>query len=194
MCKHGKMASARYGLDGSPIVEHKPDDLSQSVVFSFRVILSKNRILYYVVILFCSSRPARELDTNVLQRYNKILDTLVQLHVLHPKNLLAATVVELEELLGEITAGSILLWQLISILGEVLANNVDQISVAEGAVRNDKKSLSSGFLRSHGFDMSVGNVADVHPDEDTGLWDLGSALALALDEVTDTFVGSVERV
>jgi hypothetical protein len=111
------------------------------------------------------------LDTNLLEGHNQILNTRLQVHVLEAQDVLATAVVEGEHLVGLGAASSILLGKLAGILFEVLADDVDQVLIAESACYN-KESLVTSIGNLHGLDVCIGYVPHINPDKDTRLRDL----------------------
>jgi len=125
------------------------------------------------------------------ERLRSVGNGLVKLLVLNAEHLSRSAVVNLEHTtLGVVTAGSLLSRQLVSKIGEVLAQRLAKELVVEVA-RHKEESLAASFRQFSSLDVSQGNITDVDPDVAAGLGDL--LLGCALDEVSDTFVRGVQR-
>jgi len=132
------------------------------------------------------------LSTNALQALDQIHDALLQTSKLDTKNIHRPAIIELVETCsGIVTSLDILRGQLLLQSGEVFADELTDLLVAEVASR-DEEALAGCLGELDGLHVRKSHVADVDPEVGSRLGDL--LLALALDQVTDSLVGGVERI
>lgn len=102
----------------------------------------------------------------------------------------SAVVVAVHAVLGVVAARGTLRRQVLC-LGVFLLDDLSNLLVGEVASSNEESLVASGF-DFDGLDVAESEVADINPQEGTGLRDL--LLGLALVDVSDALVAGVQRV
>lgn len=143
----------------------------------------------------CFSPPSKtlfsDLHTNYLKRFDKINDTLFETHELNAQNLRTVLVTEpIRSFLGVPATAGLLVWQFIFKLGEVLAENIDDLLVTKVA-RDSEETLSSGFINLERAHVSKCDIADVCPEIVSCLGDDGT-FVFASDEFEEAEIGGIK--
>jgi hypothetical protein len=137
----------------------------------------------------CNAKILLPLSPNILQTLHQIHNTLLQVHELQAQHVPhPGVIVIVDAALGEVAALDLRPGQLVVVLREVLADDLQDLLVGELA-RGSEEALAGGLGNLHGFDVREGKVANLDPDVGPRVRDF--ILAFALDKVAGSLVRGV---